>query len=88
MRIDSSDVVDDVMRRYPATIRVFIRHHLHCPGCAFSTFCTVAYACDAHHAPLVDVLADLRRVARRAEVAAVRPSPVLEGIGDEGLANR
>lgn len=88
MRIESSDVVGEVMRRYPATIRAFIRHHLHCPGCAFSSFCTLAYACDAHSVPSAGVLADLRRAARRSELSAVSPPPTLEEVGDEGPANR
>lgn len=88
MRIESSDVVGDVMRRFPRTIRVFIRHRMHCPGCAFSAFCTVAYACEAHNLALDGVLADLRQAARRSKRSAVSPLPILEGVGDEELANR
>lgn len=88
MRIESGFVVGDVMRRYPATIRVFIRHRLHCPGCAFSSFCTIAYAAAAHNASLPGVLADLQRAAGRRGPSEVSPLPIPEGTGDEGLANR
>ena len=65
MRIQSHETVDDVMRRHPATIRIFIRHHLHCIGCAFGGFCTIEEACASHGATLSVVLADLRRVYKQ-----------------------
>ncbi|WP_295811571.1 DUF1858 domain-containing protein [uncultured Nitratireductor sp.] len=40
--------VDEIMRRWPATIRVFIRNRMLCIGCPIGIFHTVKDACDAH----------------------------------------
>lgn len=50
--IDPDMAVDEIMRRWPATIRVFIRHKMLCIGCPIGIFHTVADACDAHQAEL------------------------------------
>lgn len=87
MRIEANDAVDGVMRRWPATIRVFIRHHLHCVGCGFGPFCTIEEACAAHKASLPDVLADLRRAARPAP-RGIRACRTSERLNHGELANR
>lgn len=46
--IDPDMTVDEIMRRWPATIRVMIRHRMLCIGCPIGIFHTVADACDAH----------------------------------------
>lgn len=48
MAIDYDDLVDDVMRREPATIRVFLDFKLACVGCPIATFHTVDDACREH----------------------------------------
>lgn len=40
--------VDEIMRRWPATIGVLIRRKLLCVGCPVGGFHTVADACQAH----------------------------------------
>ena len=40
--------VDEIMRRWPATIQVFIRNRMLCIGCPIGTFHTVKDACQAH----------------------------------------
>jgi hybrid cluster-associated redox disulfide protein len=40
--------VDEIMRRWPATIRIFIRHRMLCIGCPIGVFHTVRDACEAH----------------------------------------
>lgn len=40
--------VDEIMRRWPATIRVFIRHRMLCIGCPIGVFHNLTDACDAH----------------------------------------
>jgi hybrid cluster-associated redox disulfide protein len=47
--IDPEMTVDEIMRRWPATIRVMIRHRMLCIGCPIGVFHTVVDACDAHH---------------------------------------
>ena len=58
-------LVDDVMRRWPETIRVFLDYRMHCVGCPVSRFHTVADACREHCVDMDDFLADLRIVARK-----------------------
>ena len=42
-------LVDDVMRRWPATIRVFLKFRFLCVGCPIACFHTVGDACREHH---------------------------------------
>ena len=46
--LDPDLSVDEIMRRWPATIRPFIRHRMLCVGCPIGLFHTVSEACDAH----------------------------------------
>lgn len=48
LTIDPEMTVDEIMRRWPATIRVFIRNRMLCIGCPIGVFHTVKDACDAH----------------------------------------
>lgn len=45
---DPDMTVDEIMRRWPATIRLFLRHGMVCVGCPIGIFHTIADACDAH----------------------------------------
>lgn len=40
--------VDQVMRRWPTTIRVFLDFRTHCVGCPFAEFQTIDDACREH----------------------------------------
>ena len=42
------DLVDDVMRGSPKTIRVFLEFKMGCVGCPIATFHTVDDACREH----------------------------------------
>ena len=42
------DLVDDVMRGAPGTIRVFLEHKMGCVGCPIATFHTIEDACREH----------------------------------------
>ena len=57
--ISSDMLVDDVMRRWPATIRVFLDRRFLCVGCPIGCFHSVADACREHHADLAGFLAAL-----------------------------
>ena len=60
MSIESTDLVDDIMRRWPVTIRVFPDHRMRCVGCPIACFHTVDDACREHQADHAKFLADLR----------------------------
>lgn len=63
--IASSTLVDDVMRRWPATIRAFLNHRMNCPGCPIACFHTVADACKEHHVDMAAFLRDLQSHASK-----------------------
>ncbi|UPK37073.1 DUF1858 domain-containing protein [Bradyrhizobium sp. 186] len=44
----SDDLVDDIMRTAPHTIRVFLAFRMACVGCPIATFHTVEDACREH----------------------------------------
>ena len=72
MTIESTQPVDDVMRRWPATIRVFLNHRMRCVGCPIACFHTVEDACREHKVDRAAFLADLRAAA---------PSGGMQGLG-------
>lgn len=63
MAIEAETLVDTVMRRWPATIRVFLDRRFHCVGCPIACFHTVEDACREHHVMLGDFLDRLRQAA-------------------------
>ena len=48
MPVRSDDLVDDIMRTAPHTIRVFLAFRMACVGCPIATFHTVDDACREH----------------------------------------
>ena len=48
LTLDPDMTVDEIMRRWPETIRVFMRHQMLCIGCPIGDFHTVPEACEAH----------------------------------------
>ena len=48
MDIDPDLSVDEIMRRWPAAIGVFLQWQMLCVGCPIGMFHTVGDACEAH----------------------------------------
>ncbi len=48
MSFQSDDLVDDIMRAAPHTIRVFLEFKMSCVGCPIACFHTVDDACREH----------------------------------------
>ena len=46
--VDPDMPVDTLMRNWPATVRVFMKHQMLCIGCPIGPFHTVTDACLAH----------------------------------------
>jgi hybrid cluster-associated redox disulfide protein len=67
--VDAEMTVDEIMRRWPATIRVMIRHHMLCIGCPIGVFHTVVDACNAHRLDPRTFSADLLEAMRSDPVA-------------------
>jgi hybrid cluster-associated redox disulfide protein len=60
MSVESTQLVDDVMRRWPTTIRVFLNYKMRCVGCPIACFHTVDDACREHEVERMKFLADLQ----------------------------
>lgn len=69
--IDPDMSVDEIMRRWPATIRVMIRHRMLCIGCPIGIFHTVADAAAAHAIDEASLASEL--------LAAMRSDPSADG---------
>lgn len=69
--IENPDLpLDELMTRWPQTVRVFLRYRLLCVGCLVSPFHTVVDACREHDIDERSFRADLRRAVDN----QVRPS--------------
>ena len=66
MRVEPDMTVDEVMRRWPATIRAFLDHRMRCVGCPIATFHTVDDACREHGVDRTAFLAALAMLQERA----------------------
>lgn len=62
--INPDMVVDEIMRRWPATVAVLLRYRMLCVGCPIGTFHTVAEACREHQIDEGDFLLELESVVR------------------------
>jgi hybrid cluster-associated redox disulfide protein len=62
MTIGLDDIVDDVLRRRPATFRAFLDHGMRCIGCPIACFHTVGEACRAHHVDAAVFLSALEAI--------------------------
>lgn len=60
MPIGADDLVDDVMRNHPTTIRVFLDFRMNCVGCPIACFHTVTDACIEHGVERSEFLKALR----------------------------
>ena len=72
MSIAPDTLVDDVMRRWPTTIRAFLNHRMLCVGCPIGRFHTVEDACREHG---VDAAQFMRALHSAVEVDAGAASP-------------
>jgi hybrid cluster-associated redox disulfide protein len=59
--------VDEVMQRWPSTIRVFLDFGMGCVGCPIATFHSIDDACREHSIDLEKFLERLQLVARSAQ---------------------
>jgi hybrid cluster-associated redox disulfide protein len=60
MCMDPNSIVDDVMRRWPATIRVFLNYKMQCIGYPIGSFCSIQDACREHQVNDGEFLAEIR----------------------------
>ncbi|MEX0759483.1 MAG: DUF1858 domain-containing protein [Tistlia sp.] len=60
-------VVGDMMRRWPQTVPVLLRHRMSCPGCLMAPFMTVAEAAEEHGVEPEVLIRDLAAAIEPAE---------------------
>lgn len=63
MRVEEFTLVDDVMRRSPATIRVFLDFRMSCVGCPIASFHSIEEAAREHGIDIATLLGALRGAA-------------------------
>jgi hybrid cluster-associated redox disulfide protein len=63
MPIELDDLVDEVMRNHPTTIRAFLDFKMGCVGCPIACFHTVDDACTEHGVDREVFLRALRDIA-------------------------
>jgi hybrid cluster-associated redox disulfide protein len=63
--------VEEIMGRWPATARVFIRRKMACVGCIMAPFQTLAAAAQAYGVPEQELLAEIKAAA----AGGVQPPP-------------
>jgi hybrid cluster-associated redox disulfide protein len=73
MSIGFEDLVDDVMRGSPQTIRIFLEFKMRCVGCPIACFHTVNDACREHGVDRELFLQALRACVAEYEAAHCRP---------------
>jgi hybrid cluster-associated redox disulfide protein len=56
----------EIVQKYPETVPVFVKHGLHCLGCAIAQYETLAEGAAAHGMDLPALLKDLNEVANKA----------------------
>lgn len=71
MCIEATQAVDEIMRQWPVTIRVFLDYQMRCVGCPIACFHTVDDACREHGTDRERFLADLRAAVAKAPVPGV-----------------
>ena len=59
LRLDPDMPVDEIMRRWPSTIAVMIRHGMLCVGCPIGGFHTITDACREHHVAQARFVAEI-----------------------------
>ncbi len=74
--IEPACCVDEVMRRWPATIRTFLDFRMNCVGCPIATFHTVEDACREHGVSCDRLLTALQAAAVRGDGALATPRAV------------
>jgi hybrid cluster-associated redox disulfide protein len=67
MPIDFDDLVDEVMRSHPKTIRIFLDFKMGCVGCPIACFHTVDDACLEHGIDRKAFMEALRDIAGQGE---------------------
>lgn len=75
MFVHQDMIVDEVMRKWPWTIRVFIQFGMKCVGCPFGPFHSIDHACDEHGIKRAAFMAALDEAIQDELVSRSNPLP-------------
>jgi len=67
--------LDEIMRRWPRTIRVFVDWHLHCVGCPIADFHCLTDSAAEHGYDLADLRAAVQLAIDTGGVSSGGPPP-------------
>jgi hybrid cluster-associated redox disulfide protein len=67
--------LDEIMRRWPRTIRVFVDWHLHCVGCPIADFHCLADSAEEHGYQLDDLRTAVRLAIDTGGISSAGPPP-------------
>ena len=62
MTITKETTIEEVVKQYPETMMVFMKHGLHCVGCHVSSFESIEEGAMAHGVDVDILVADLNKV--------------------------
>lgn len=62
MTITKETTIEEVVKQYPETMMVFMKHGLHCVGCHVSEFESIEEGAMAHGIDVDMLVADLNKV--------------------------
>ena len=66
-RIESTMSAEILMKTWPATIEVFVRHRMACVGCPASAFHSIADCCKEYRLSLRDFMTEIEQAVAGAE---------------------
>jgi hybrid cluster-associated redox disulfide protein len=77
--LDADLPLDDMMRQWPSTIPVMLRHRFLCVGCPIAPFHTLLDACREHGADLEAVTVEIKEA-----IGASVPPPAVGAVRRRG----
>jgi hybrid cluster-associated redox disulfide protein len=80
MHLAVDEIVDELMRKSPSAIAVFLKYQMKCVGCPIGPFHTIEDACREHSVDRAAFIADVRR-AIDAEIPPDSPE-TLQSLGE------
>ena len=57
--------IGDVVNKYPQTSEVFMKHGMHCLGCAIAHFENIEQGCEAHGIDVKKLISDLNKTVEK-----------------------
>ncbi len=64
-KISKDMAIGEVVEKYPNTAEVFMKHGMHCLGCAAAHFENIEQGCEAHGIDAKKLVADLNKAVEK-----------------------